>query len=158
MDKSPKNKKPIIISGIVAILLLCIVASGIFLQNSKKVQAFDKKVKAFEEYCSTYQLGDMSEEYDSLMEEAEKAINNKDKDTYKGLEESFETFKNDLVVYEQQVAAYSGKSEEYEAAFGKLMLVDEEYISMTELQANLEEGLGLCSLEQTQIAVARLPI
>lgn len=49
MDKRPKNKKPIIISGIVAILLLCIVASRIFLQNSKKVQAFDRKVKAFEE-------------------------------------------------------------------------------------------------------------
>lgn len=156
MDKPTMNKKPIFISGIAAILLLCIVVGGIFLQNSKKVQAFDKKVKAFEEYCSTYQLGDMSDEYNALIKEAGKAIKNKDKETYKGLEESFETFKKDLALYEQQVAAYSGKLEEYEASFGKLMLVDEEYISMTELQASLEEGLELCSLEQIQLAVSEL--
>lgn len=161
MDKPPKNKKqmnkkPIIISGIAAILLLCIVVGGIFLQNSKKAQAFDKKVKAFEEYCSTYQLGDMSEEYASLMEEADIAIKNKDKESYKGLEESFEAFKNDLDLYQQQVAAYSGKLEEYEASFGKLMLVDEEYSTMIELQASLEEGLQVCSLRQIQEAVTEL--
>ena len=161
MDKPPKNKKqmnkkPIIISGIAAILLLCIVVGGIFLQNSKKAQAFDKKVKAFEEYCSTYQLGDMSEEYASLMEEADIAIKNKDKESYKGLEESFEAFKNDLDLYQQQVAAYSGKLEEYEASFGKLMLVDEEYTTMIELQASLEEGLQVCSLRQIQEAVTEL--
>lgn len=156
MDKPPKNKKPIIISGILAVLLLCLAAGGIFLQNSKKAQAFDKKVKAFEEYCSTYQLGDMSEEYASLMEEADIAIKNKDKESYKGLKESFEAFKNDLDLYQQQVAAYSGKLEEYEASFGKLMLVDEEYTTMIELQASLEEGLQVCSLEQIQEAVAEL--
>ena len=156
MDKPPKNKKPIIISGIAVILLLCIVAGGIFLQNSNKAQAFDKKVKAFEKYCSTYQLGDMSEEYDSLMEDARQAVKNKDKEAYKGLEESFDTFKNDLVMYEQQVAAYAGKLEEYEALFGKLMIVDEQYTSMIELQDNLEVSLQLCSLKQIQLAVAEL--
>ena len=155
-NKKPMNKKPIIISGILAVLLLCLAAGGIFLQNSKKAQAFDKKVKAFEEYCSTYQLGDMSEEYASLMEEADIAIKNKDKESYKVLKESFEAFKNDLELYQQQVAAYSGKLEEYEASFGKLMLVDEEYTMMIELQASLEEGLQVCSLEQIKEAVAEL--
>ncbi|MBS5932082.1 MAG: VWA domain-containing protein [Clostridiales bacterium] len=155
-NKKPMNKKPIIISGILAVLLLCLAAGGIFLQNSKKAQAFDKKVKAFEEYCSTYQLGDMSEEYASLMEEADIAIKNKDKESYKGLKESFEAFKNDLELYQQLVAAYSGKLEEYEASFGKLMLVDEEYTTMIELQASLEEGLQVCSLEQIQEAVSEL--
>lgn len=155
-NKKPMNKKPIIISGILAVLILCLAAGGIFLQNSNKAHAFDKKVKAFEEYCSTYQLGDMSEEYDSLIEDADKAIRNKDKESYKGLEESFETFKNDLKLYQQQVAAYSGKLEEYEASFGKLMLVDEEYTAMIELQASLEEGLQVCSLEQIKEAVAEL--
>lgn len=155
-NKKPMNKKPIIISGILAVLILCLAAGGIFLQNSNKAHAFDKKVKAFEEYCSTYQLGDMSEEYDSLIEDADKAIRNKDKELYKGLEESFETFKNDLKLYQQQVAAYSGKLEEYEASFGKLMLVDEEYTAMIELQASLEEGLQVCSLEQIKEAVAEL--
>lgn len=155
-NKKPMNKKPIIISGILAVLILCLAAGGIFLQNSNKAHAFDKKVKAFEEYCSTYQLGDMSEEYDSLIEDADKAIRNKDKESYKGLEESFETFKNDLKLYQQQVAAYSGKLEEYEASFGKLMLVDEEYTMMIELQASLEEGLQVCSLEQIKEAVAEL--
>lgn len=155
-EKHPKNKKPIIISGIVAVLLLCLVVGGIFLHNSKKAQAFDKKVKAFEEYCSAYQLGDMKEQYDSLIEESEKAIKNKEKETYRGLEESFETFKNDLEVYVQEVASYSGKLEEYEAAFGKLMLVDEEYTKMTKLQSNLEEGLQVSSLEKIQVAVTEL--
>lgn len=156
MDKPPRNKKPLIIASIVAVLLLCSVVGVMFFQNSKKVQAFDKKVKEFEEYCSTYQLGDMSEEYDSLIEEADKAIKSKDKESYKALEESFETFKNEMEIYQQQVASYSGKLEEYEAAFGKLMLVDEQYVSMNELQASLEEGLQVCSLIQIQEAVIEL--
>lgn len=156
MDKPPRNKKPLIIASIVAVLLLCSVVGVMFFQNSKKVQAFDKKVKEFEEYCSTYQLGDMSEEYDSLIEEADKAIKSKDKESYKVLEESFETFKNDMEIYQQQVASYSGKLEEYETAFGKLMLVDEQYVSMNELQASLEEGLQVCSLMQIQEAVKEL--
>lgn len=156
MDKPPRNKKPLIIASIVAVLLLCSVVGVIFFQNSKKVQAFDKKVKEFEEYCSTYQLGDMSEEYDSLIEEADKAIKSKDKESYKVLEESFETFKNEMEIYQQQVASYSGKLEEYEAEFGKLMLVDEQYVSMNELQASLEEGLQVCSLIQIQEAVIEL--
>lgn len=156
MDKPPRNKKPLIIASIVAVLLLCSVVGVMFFQNSKKVQAFDKKVKEFEEYCSTYQLGDMSEEYDSLIEEADKAIKSKDKESYKVLEESFETFKNEMEIYQQQVASYSGKLEEYEAEFGKLMLVDEQYVSMNELQASLEEGLQVCSLIQIQEAVIEL--
>lgn len=68
------KKKKIAIGVIVGVILLSILLGGFLLLRNRQQREFSNRYEAFVENCAQYKLGDCSDTYEKLCDDAEKAI------------------------------------------------------------------------------------
>ena len=117
MPTEKGGKGLIIATAILAVVVAVFVVCFLFGYNDRKVRKFEKSIHEFEEVCKKYPLGDLEEEWDSLVRKAQDAIDEKETDRYKELEEKFDKFEKELITYSEELAEYENQGEEYQQKF-----------------------------------------
>ena len=98
------------IAAIAILIMLGIGIAAIF--GVRNLNSFTAHIKSFQSYCGQYKLGDLTSEYEELIDRAKDAAASKNKEQYHKIENEFETFKKTLAAYIKEVDSFSGKEEE----------------------------------------------
>lgn len=107
---TPENlnmKKKIAIGVIIGIILVGIILGGFVISRNRQQKEFSNRYEEFVGNCGQYKLGDCSDAYNKLCDEAEKAISQNDKVKFEEIENSFGEFEKELINYQDQLEKYA---------------------------------------------------
>lgn len=153
-NKPGKSQNSLYIAAIAIVIMLGIGIAAIL--GVRNLNSFTAHIKSFQSYCSQYKLGDLTTEYEELIDRAKDAAASKNKEQYHKIETEFETFKKTLAAYIKEVDSFSGKEEEYQAMFEKINLNDVQKSTYQTSIDRLKNGQKEGSLSQMKEAVSDL--